>query len=526
MDTTLPSDPRFTLRQEKQKAVLDDLVVSLDTLSCDEVKPPEPEPLPDRPAVKAFHPDYLPEVLQAFCEDVCERMQAPLDFVAVGLVVSLGATLGRKIAVRPKAVDDWCEVPNLWGGIVGRSGLLKTPALAASLTPFRQLEARALRDFEDQAVQTRADELKREAQIKALRKEVDASEGQDEDAAAMRLAQLEMESEVKVTQHRYETNDATIEKIGELLQENPNGLMIFRDELTGWFRSLDKDGHEMDRAFYLESANGKNGFTNDRIGRGTTRVPSCCLSILGGIQPGPLEDYIRQALNQGKGNDGLLQRFQILVWPDDPSSWENVDRAPDTAACEKVFNVFKNLDAMTTAQMQARPDDDFPYLRFSGAAQEMFNEWRAGHEKTLHTEHECLESHFAKYRKLIPTLALILHLADGGVGDITDTALARALMWGDYLETHARRIYSDFDRQDIAAARKLISRLPSLPDNFTAKTIYDKGWAGLGRRAIVIDGLGVLRDYNWVTSVVAETGGRPTEIWTPHPSLREGKRPQ
>jgi hypothetical protein len=32
---------------------------------------------------------------------------------------------------------------------------------------------------------------------------------------------------------RYKTNDATIEKLGELLADNPRGLLIFRDELIG-----------------------------------------------------------------------------------------------------------------------------------------------------------------------------------------------------------------------------------------------------------------------------------------------------
>ena len=39
-------------------------------------------------------------------------------------------------------------------------------------------------------------------------------------------------------------NDSTVEKLGELLNENPNGLLVFRDELTGFLRQLDRDGHE------------------------------------------------------------------------------------------------------------------------------------------------------------------------------------------------------------------------------------------------------------------------------------------
>ena len=47
--------------------------------------------------------------------------------------------------------------------------------------------------------------------------------------------------------------------------------------------------------------------------------------MLGGIQPGPLERYLR-AVFGGRGDDGLLQRFQLAVWPDGAGPWRHVDR--------------------------------------------------------------------------------------------------------------------------------------------------------------------------------------------------------
>ena len=62
------------------------------------------------------------------------------------------------------------------------------------------------------------------------------------------------------------TNNATIEKIAEILRDNPDGILYYRDELMGWLRSLDKAGREADRAFYLEAWNGNGSFSVDRIG--------------------------------------------------------------------------------------------------------------------------------------------------------------------------------------------------------------------------------------------------------------------
>ena len=76
------------------------------------------------------------------------------------------------------------------------------------------------------------------------------------------------------------------------------------------------------------------------------RIEAVCLSILGGIQPGKLQAYIRDAVRGGVGDDGLLQRFGLLVWPDDSREWSNIDRWPESAARTKAFEVFTRLDAM------------------------------------------------------------------------------------------------------------------------------------------------------------------------------------
>lgn len=119
-----------------------------------------------------------------------------------------------------------------------------------------------------------------------------------------------------IAARRYIINDSTIEKIVELLAENPNGLLLYRDELMGLIRSFDRDGRQQDRQFFLEAWNGSGSFTGDRIVRGTTHVEDLTVSILGGIQPAPLAAYLNSAIAGNKYDDGFVQRFQLLVYPD------------------------------------------------------------------------------------------------------------------------------------------------------------------------------------------------------------------
>src|SRR5207244_5331677 len=136
-----------------------------------------------------------------------------------------------------------------------------------------------------------------------------------------------------------------------------------RDALVGFLLSLDKEGNEEARAFYLEAWNGTGSFTFDRIGRGTVRVESNTLSLLGGIQPDLLTAYVREAVRGGQGADGLLQRFQLFVWPDVSKVWRNVDRWPDTEAKNNAFDVFRYLDGLTARAVGAVGDapGDIPF---------------------------------------------------------------------------------------------------------------------------------------------------------------------
>jgi len=76
----------------------------------------------------------------------------------------------------------------------------------------------------------------------------------------------------------------------------------------------------------LSAWDGKSGYTFDRIIRGKTRIEAACLSLLGTTQPSRIVEYVRMAVRGRAGDDGLLQRFSLLVWPDQSSEWRECDR--------------------------------------------------------------------------------------------------------------------------------------------------------------------------------------------------------
>src|SRR5208283_1921869 len=212
------------------------------------------------------------------------------------------------------------------------------------------------------------------------------------------------------TLRRLIVNDATFEAMHKTMSENPAGILVIRDELTGWWSQLDRAGREGERAFCLQAWNGDTGHTIDRIGRGTIHVEACCMSLLGGIQPGRLRSYLAEALEDGPSNDGLIQRFQLLVWPDTEPGWEYVDRAPNAAYEEQAMLMFRKL-----VELEAEEPLRF---RFAPDAQELFIEWLAELEAKVRGDElpPALVSHLSKYRKLMPSLALLFELAAQAAG--------------------------------------------------------------------------------------------------------------
>ncbi len=130
------------------------------------------------------------------------------------------------------------------------------------------------------------------------------------------------------------------------------------------------------------------------------------------MTPGKLQSYITGALSGGIDDDGLLQRFQLMVWPEVSAIWENVDRYPDTAAKNTAFEVYRLLDELSPEILGAElTEGEIPGLRFAPDAQELFNEFRGGLEKRIRGGDgtaPAFESHMSKYRSLMPSLALIL----------------------------------------------------------------------------------------------------------------------
>ncbi len=485
---------------------------------------PLPSEVPDSlPKVATFKEQLLPDGFRPWIRDIAERMQSPIEFLAVGAMVASGAVIGNRIGIQPKQKDTgWIETPNIWGAVVGRPGVMKSPALSQVLAPLRRLEDERQKEFESIRAKYELDKLIYEA----TKKQISAQIAKNGASSAIILP-----TEPEVPQpKRLLINDATYQKLGLVLSGNPNGVLVFQDELTGLLKRLDSDGQEAARAFYLEAWDGKQSYTFDRVERGTIRIPKLCLSLLGGLQPSKLAEYLKSAVTGGSGDDGLAQRFQMLVYPDISKNWQRVDRPPDVAAAQDAESIFHNLaslDPLSIGATKYHPDG-IPALRFSDRAQELFNSWWASLETSLRqeTRHPALESHLSKYRKLIPALALLDHLISGVTGAVGEESLKRALRWHLFLFSHAERAYAAVTSSNTSSARALLDHIKGgdLGNIFTARDVYRRQWRMLSTPHQAWDAIEKLQNLGWIRELGIDgqesLQGRPTKRFITHPAAK------
>jgi hypothetical protein len=314
--------------------------------------------------VPAFPLDILPEPVARFVKSKSQALGCDLGGVAMSALTVFSGALHHEFSLKLMRHSDFRVSPRLWVMLVGDPSSKKTPMQKDAIKPLRAIENRQ-REAHD------ADVLLHQV-----------SGGSQNNAP--------------LPPPRYIATDTTVEKLGELLSRSPRGILIHRDELSGWIGSMEKyaagKGGGADRAFWLQTYDG-GSYTVDRISRGDIYVHNLSASILGGIQPARLAELGRLT------SDGLLQRF-IPVMLSRPTFGE--DSADDEAASAYA--------ALIEQCASARPTQ----LELSNAALAAMNSLRAyifDLEQSSGALGAGFQSFVGKLTGMVGSLTLILHMA-------------------------------------------------------------------------------------------------------------------
>ena len=497
---------------------------------------PDPQPLPCKLSPVPRMEDcgtMLPSCLADHVFDTAERYGVPADYVAIPAMVGLGSIIGAKVGFCPKEDLSWRVPANLWGVTVGGPGTNKSSSLSTAIAPIYQLQNEAdrshrhrQRDYEAEmavfAMQLKDAEIRAKAELK--------KEGGSREMAAKIIADVKLDEPTRWPEKRFVADDMTYERMGELMVDNPDGLLVKRDELASLLRDLTDPLKASARGFFLTGWGGTDRYGFERIGRGRIDVPRVNISLIGTTQPDVIAAFIRDSL---RINDGFAARLQLLTHPDRPIWTPESSRYENELARKSYQRCFTMLaDAKTPDLGAIEGLHGIPYLEADHDALSMLRTFREQLKRECLGDdlHPAILGHFDKYGGLAAKLSLIIHLARKAEGNlfhddmlmVDGEAVEMALRWMDYLRQHAIRTYNAALNIDSSNAAHAILRRIEKGDigaSFTARDIYTRNWSGLGKGQRLTDGLATLVDYGWLVAEPTGGGrGRPTTIYRVHPS--------
>jgi hypothetical protein len=390
-----------------------------------------------------FPIDIFPEPIQNYILECANTLNSSIDYMGCSMMWLASVVIGNSVQVEVK--KGWLECSTLWIALVGKAGIGKTPSISNIINPLLWLNNREIKKYIRQ------------------RERFEAYEKLDK-------KQKEYQEEIKEPKKsQFIANDITIEALVDLHQESKNSVGVFKDELAGWFKDMNKYRAGSDLEFWLSSWSGKSVNLNRKTAK-SSFVDKPCIPVLGGIQPNIFNLFYTE---ENKDN-GFVDRM-LLSYPDlvvNPYSDKDIDQD-----LLEWFNnsMIKFFDTIKYKVIEFDQDGEIkPNIAYFD--NEAKKEWvRIFNEITeiqnSDSENEYMKSMLPKQKTYIPRFALILNAINnlydnsGDILLISKESMLKAEKLSKYFIAMAKKIkINSIENQDL---KKLIN-------NNQNKTIKEK----------------------------------------------------
>ena len=388
-----------------------------------------------------FPLDIFPEEIQHYILECNKKLDANIDYMGCSLLWLISVCVGNTYEIEVK--KGWTEPGVIWLAVVGRAGIGKTPSIDNIIKPLNVLNFKEIKRYSDQ--------------MEVFNYYNDLTKKEKE----------EHPEPMKPKKTQFIANDITLEALVDLHQESDNAVGVFKDELAGWFKDMNKYRAGSDLEFWLSCWSSKSVSVN-RMTRKGSFIERPFIPVLGGIQPSIFNQF---ATDENKDN-GFLDRM-LLSFPDAKVEEYNENEMHIADIMWYSNTITRFYQGLKSAFIK-RDNDGKIITNTVKFKQEAKEEWkrifnRITKEQNNDEENEYLKSMYPKQKSYIPRFALLIHLFSSNfdeavnVNEVSKDSILKAEKLSNYFIMNAKKIKIEAaELKDIKSAMK------------GAETTYDK----------------------------------------------------
>lgn len=329
-----------------------------------------------------FPIDIFPLPIQNYIIQCNKTLSNSIDYMGCSMLWALSVSIGNSVHIEVK--KGWEEIGCVWIAIVGKAGLGKTPSINSIIKPLLDINTREVKLY-----------------LRHYDKWLKYSKLSESD-------KKNVEHIEKPVNTQFIANDITLEALVNLHQESKNSVGVFKDELNGWFKDMNKYRAGSDLEFWLSTWSGKSVSMNRKTA-GSAFVDKPFLPVLGGIQPSILETFYT---SENKDN-GFVDRM-LLTFPE-----LQIDDYNDLQMEYDVIQWYNDFmtsfyDFIKSNYVMTSMDNDILPCR-ALLSEDARTEWKRIFNEISYTqnsdeENEYMKSMLPKQKGYIPRFALLIHM--------------------------------------------------------------------------------------------------------------------
>lgn len=372
-----------------------------------------------------FPTQVFPLAVQQLIDNAESTVNFPRDFLSAGILSTCATAIGNSASLD---TGGWEAKPILWLAIIGEPGTRKTHPLNFAVKPLENQDSISYEIYQSEL-----------------------SEWQGADGR-------------KPTYSKFILSDFTPEKLGQALQYNAKGVLLFNDELMRWINSFDRYQKGGEQQLYLNLWNG-GIFTVDRKTAEPVRVENANANILGGMQP----EILKGISANGRDKDGFLDRF-LFVYPKAIAAPKYTGKGIETWLKDSYHKLVNNLLTIPETTLTPCPEAIQEYMVWQN-------------QKVVLCNDDNLERRIqAKMETYVWRLALVLEMMHQGVKcefsqTLTAQSIRNAITLAEYFRENAytvnEKLVSSSPLDALSAKQKEVYH--ALPHSF--KRVDVLAWA-------------------------------------------------